>query len=49
MPAVVIILSLALAFGIGGVVNGVLWAVITGIVLFVVGGVAGAVTLTRHP
>lgn len=48
VTVLVIFLLLALIFGIGGVIKGVLWAILIGVLLLVVGGYFGWRGLTQR-
>jgi len=48
MVVLVLLVLLALAVGIGGIIKGVLWLALIGLVLLVIGGITGYRTLGRR-
>lgn len=48
MVVLVLLVLLALALGIGGLVKGVLWLALIGLALLVIGGFTGARTMGRR-
>lgn len=48
MVVLVLLVLLALALGIGGLVKGVLWLALIGLALFVIGGFTGFRTMGRR-